>query len=80
MLDQYKKVAEINISKASRKTTHGQKARFCRFCKKSHPKVSFNDDAHNIPKSLGNRFLLSNHECDNCNKLFGKYDKTWQNI
>jgi hypothetical protein len=44
--------------------------RVCRFCKKSFPSVRFNSIAHKIPESLGNKALLSDFECDRCNKYF----------
>jgi len=43
----------------------------CRFCGRSKPEVTFENDAHAIPESLGNRTLLSHYECDDCNKRFG---------
>jgi HNH endonuclease len=51
-----------------------KKERVCRFCNKKHPEVTFRDDAHVIPESLGNRYLISDFECDFCNKQLGKYD------
>lgn len=48
--------------------------RVCRFCNKKHPEAKFRDDAHIIPESIGNRYLISDFECDDCNKKLGKYD------
>jgi HNH endonuclease len=48
--------------------------RVCRFCNKKYPEVTFRDDAHVIPESIGNRYLISDFECDSCNKQLGKYD------
>jgi len=45
--------------------------RVCRFCGKKNPDTYFRKDAHLIPQLLGNKKLLSDHECDSCNKLFG---------
>ena len=53
--------------------------RACRYCGKSHPKVKFENKAHTIPEFLGNKFSLSDFECDTCNKLFGKYEKQLAN-
>jgi hypothetical protein len=47
----------------------------CRFCNKKDPEVTFFNNAHTIPKFLGNRDNLSNFECDNCNKIFSLYEK-----
>lgn len=48
---------------------HGR--RQCRFCGKMAPDVTFINDAHAIPESLGNKTLFSLYECDSCNTLFG---------
>ncbi|MED3180211.1 HNH endonuclease [Bacillus thuringiensis] len=45
-------------------------SRTCRFCGKSQPEVSFNKEAHVIPHMLGNQYLLSKYECDECNQYF----------
>ncbi|GAA0189605.1 HNH endonuclease [Cupriavidus pauculus] len=50
---------------------HGPTPRHCRFCGKGAPDVAFRDDAHAVPESIGNRRLLSEYECDNCNRSFG---------
>lgn len=46
--------------------------RWCRFCGGVEPKVTFRLEAHVIPECLGNRSLLSNQECDECNRSFGR--------
>ncbi|WP_076866153.1 HNH endonuclease [Bradyrhizobium mercantei] len=48
------------------------KSRRCRFCGLSAPQVTFKKQAHAIPEMLGNRTLLSAHECDDCNDAFGR--------
>ncbi|QEC69651.1 HNH endonuclease [Panacibacter ginsenosidivorans] len=50
------------------------KERLCRFCKRKYPAVTFRNDAHIIPEALGNRYLTSEFECDECNQKFGKLD------
>lgn len=50
------------------------KDRVCRFCGKNASKVSFKKDAHFYPEFLGNRYLLSFFECDDCNLKFGRYE------
>lgn len=45
--------------------------RICRFCGKSIPDVSFNKIAHAIPEGLGNKAIIDNEECDDCNHRFG---------
>lgn len=39
----------------------------CRFCERTRPAVKFSKDAHAIPVALGNRYLLTQEECDDCN-------------
>ncbi len=51
-----------------------KKDRVCRFCKGKYPEVTFNKDAHIIPHLLGNEYLISDFECDSCNKIFSVYE------
>ena len=46
--------------------------RRCRFCGKQGPDVTFLKEAHALPEMVGNKTLLSLHECDACNELFGR--------
>ena len=46
----------------------------CLFCKRKYPSTTFKNDAHIIPELLGNKYLVSDFECDECNLKFGKYD------
>ena len=46
--------------------------RVCRFCGKGENEVSFKLEAHAIPEALGNKSVVTNFECDNCNQLFGR--------
>ena len=43
--------------------------RVCRFCMKSGV-GRFRNDSHAIQEGLGNRLLIANEECDECNTLF----------
>lgn len=53
------------------KIGEGQKSkRVCRFCQLGIPEVSFTQEAHAISEALGNKKLILNDECDNCNKFF----------
>jgi hypothetical protein len=60
------------------KVTHklylGKEPRKCRFCELSD--VTFEKDAHAFPEFIGNKYLLSHHECDTCNKEFGENIET----
>lgn len=46
----------------------------CRFCNKAYPEVSFNTIPHIIPELFGRNKLISNFECDECNKRFQKVE------
>lgn len=48
--------------------------RACRFCGYTSPKVNFKNKAHIIPHQLGNENLISDFECDSCNKVFSNYE------
>jgi hypothetical protein len=50
------------------------KFRICRFCKLDSNSTTFNSDSHTIPHSLGNKYDISDYECDKCNNLFSKYE------
>lgn len=56
-----------------------KKDRVCRFCGKSFPDVTFKNKAHLIPQLLGNKKLLSDFECDICNKKFGCFENELAN-
>lgn len=51
--------------------------RICRFCSKSQPKVTFITEAHAISKSVGNKTLICNEECDVCNGIFGENEQNF---
>jgi len=51
-----------------------KKERVCRFCGKKWGEVTFNRAAHVLSELLGNRYLVSDFECDDCNILFGTYE------
>ena len=48
--------------------------RVCRFCGKKHPETTFKNKPHLYPELLGNRYALSEFECDTCNHLLSKYE------
>jgi hypothetical protein len=57
--------------KKNRRRLKKKADRVCRFCGKKRPEVTFDRTAHLIPKLIGNRFLISDFECDSCNEWFG---------
>ncbi|MDR3679397.1 MAG: HNH endonuclease [Flavipsychrobacter sp.] len=48
--------------------------RTCRFCGTKNDSKKFKTKSHVIPHLLGNRYLISDVECDSCNSFFGKYE------
>ena len=48
--------------------------RVCRFCGRRNPDTKFNNRPHIIPELLGNRYLISDFECDECNELFSPWE------
>jgi len=51
-----------------------KKERICRFCNRSYPETTFKKKAHTISNLLGNRHLLNDFECDDCNSKFSHYE------
>ena len=72
-LDKYD-IKNFNLDKDSKiKIGEGKKEdRVCRFCKQKYPYVKFNSVAHTISEALGNKKLITNDECDECNSYFDK--------
>lgn len=50
----------------------GEKGK-CRYCNKTNKEVTFRKVAHSFPELIGNKFLFSFDECDECNSYFDKY-------
>lgn len=46
--------------------------RFCLFCGRSLSETKFSKIAHAVSETLGNKRLVSNFECDECNEAFGR--------
>lgn len=53
--------------------------RICRFCAQPKGTKKFKKEAHVIPHFLGNKYLVSDFECDDCNKLFSNYENDLAN-
>lgn len=64
-------------SECTEKTYLGSRNKTCRFCGRNYPNVKFTYDTHVIPQAIGNRYLLSRFECNECNKFFGKYEDSF---
>lgn len=54
--------------------------RVCRFCGRRKPDTKFNHRPHIIPELLGNRYLISDFECDECNKFFSSWENDLANF
>ena len=53
----------------------GADSGFCRFCRLASPETTFRSVAHAVPEFLGNKSLVSQNECDTCNrKLAQRYE------
>ncbi|MGD7189983.1 HNH endonuclease [Ralstonia pseudosolanacearum] len=62
---------QIDAVNQEKRVLTGPKPRRCRFCDRGAPSVTFRDVAHAVPESIGNRRLISEYECDICNRFFG---------
>lgn len=54
---------------------HDREKRICRFCgngKNTETKVSFVKKAHAFSEATGNKGIVLNEECDDCNEMFGQ--------
>jgi len=45
----------------------------CRYCLRSEG-ITFSQIAHAFPEALGNKWIISKDECDDCNQLFSRYE------
>jgi len=79
--NEIKKVYDIRNynSDISRKSYIGEvdkNKRICRFCNKTNKEVSFKNEAHAISNALGNKTIILNEECDNCNNKFSSMESS----
>lgn len=70
------KLIDVYASPEEKMRHKPQRERVCRFCQKEYnsPETSFRKDAHIIPEFLGNRYLTSDFECDDCNSKFSRLE------
>jgi hypothetical protein len=54
--------------------------RYCRFCRRYQPEVTFLKEAHIIPQGFGNRYLTSLEQCDECNQNCGLMENDLMNM
>lgn len=65
---------EIKASNPTKRAIYGVDAsdkKICRYCKRTEPEVTFRKVAHTISEGLGNKYTITNNECDECNEYFG---------
>lgn len=65
---------EMRVFDKNTKKTIGERdksKRVCRFCGKKQPEVTFKSVAHAVSEALGNKKIVLNEECDDCNSKFG---------
>ena len=67
----YECVFSYNLNYNEPKIIKDSNEKKCRFCGKKEPEITFRKKAHAISEMLGNRTLLSDNECDECNAFFG---------
>jgi hypothetical protein len=58
-----------------KKKLHVGVSGLCRFCGGKDPS-RFRNRAHTIPEGLGNKWIFSNDECDDCNANFSLYESS----
>ena len=68
----YEVVASVQGSVGAPPVALGTKGH-CRFCGTEDP-GRFGNVSHTVPEALGNKWVVSLDECDDCNKLFAPYD------
>lgn len=62
----YELIATYHLGKG-KKEYIGNDNKICRFCRKTELNVTFKTIAHAVPEFLGNKQLILQNECDNCN-------------
>jgi hypothetical protein len=72
VLPGYELLAHVQASVGSKRVLLGE-AGHCRYCGTSDA-AKFRKLAHTLPEALGNKWILSRDECDDCNSVFGAYD------
>lgn len=68
----YRPIQHVMAGLNSKPILLGTRGR-CRFCGTTDPK-KFRKDAHALPEALGNKWLFSLDECDECNNRSSRYE------
>lgn len=72
ILNHYHLIGYMDLSKVKRKSVVKDSSLKCRFCGKKNNQTTFKNDSHAFPKFIGNKFVLSEFECDLCNEKFSR--------
>ncbi|MDV4068904.1 hypothetical protein CMT34_11945 [Elizabethkingia anophelis] len=72
IIENYQLIRYMDISKVLNKRKVLDKIAKCRFCGKDSSETTFKMESHILPQFIGNKFVVSNFECDQCNEKFSR--------
>ncbi|OPB84419.1 HNH endonuclease [Elizabethkingia ursingii] len=72
IIENYQLIGHMDISKVLSKRKVLDKSGKCRFCGKDSSETTFKTESHILPQFIGNKFVVSNFECDQCNEKFSR--------
>ncbi|MFN3019929.1 HNH endonuclease [Chryseobacterium sp. TY3] len=72
ILNQYDWTGYFDLSKVRQKGFFKDSYLKCRFCGKDRNQTTFRNESHTFPRFIGNKFVLSEFECDLCNEKFSR--------
>ena len=84
-LENYSKIYELEYvafppDESMKRTLKPRAERACRFCGLDNSATKFNKIPHVIPELLGNKYLISDFECDTCNAHFSSPENDLANF
>lgn len=84
-LENYSKIYELEHvafppDESMKRTLKLRAERVCRFCGLDNSATKFNKIPHVIPELLGNKYLISDFECDTCNAHFSSLENDLANF
>lgn len=68
----YHLIGYMDLSKVKQKNVVKDSVLKCRFCGKDSNQTTFKNKSHTFPRFIGNKFVLSEYECDLCNEKFSR--------